>query len=404
MRRVARIGGLAAVLLVLVLHEAWWRNSSTTMSYARAASVQMEEYVKAQEAADPWKRVPVATTASFRGLSAVTADIVWASGTGGTVIRTVDGGKTWAVRTVTGAENQDFRGIRAFDADNAIIMSTGNAEKGLARIYRTSDGGQNWALVFETKKTGVFFDSIAFWDRKRGVVLSDPVDGHFVLFRTNDGGTTWTQIPPASLPPALKGEGSFAASNSCIALQGERNIWFVTGGASVARVVRSNDGGETWAVADTPIHPANASTGLFSIAFNDLFDPEWGIAVGGDYAKPTNSPPPNVIQTRDGGKTWKALDDAAYVVEEVDGKAQVVNESAQSRSLFLSSVAFLPVRGIFTGLAIVWAVGPAGEIQERAERPWTFSATGNFNALAIPTAETAWAVGPKGFVARLSDR
>ena len=121
------------------------------------------------------------------------------------MIRTTDGGKSWAVRTVAGAENQDFRGIRAFDAENAIIMSTGNAEKGLARIYRTSDGGQKWTLVFETKTTGIFFDSIAFWDQRRGIVLSDPVDGHFILFRTDDGGTTWKQIPPSKFTACVEG-------------------------------------------------------------------------------------------------------------------------------------------------------------------------------------------------------
>src|SRR5690348_14272516 len=137
---------------------------------------------------DPWKRANVETTASFRGLSVVGASVVWASGTRGTVIRTVDGGKSWNVYQVAGAQNQDFRGIRAFDAKNAVVMSTGNAEKGLATIYRTSDGGKTWTLAFAPKTTGVFFDSIAFWDRKRGVVLSDPVDGHFVMFRTADGG------------------------------------------------------------------------------------------------------------------------------------------------------------------------------------------------------------------------
>lgn len=179
-----------------------------------------------------WKRFNVGTMASFRGLSVVSGKVVWASGTQGTVIRTVDSGKTWDVHRVPGAERQDFRGIRAFDAENAVIMSTGSAEKGLATIYRTSDGGKTWTLSFAPSTAGVFFDSIAFWDRKRGVALSDPVHGRFVMFRTADGGATWMQIPPEKLPPALKGEGSFAASNSCIALQGEKNIWFVTGGAS----------------------------------------------------------------------------------------------------------------------------------------------------------------------------
>jgi len=375
-KRVICCAVLGAALVVVLIKASWGYGSDDPMKGKSLAVA-----TNAQDSGDPWKRVAVATTASFRGLCAVSADIVWASGTGGTVIRTTDGGKSWAVRTVAGAENQDFRGIRAFDAENAIIMSTGNAEKGLARIYRTSDGGQNWALVFETKTTGIFFDSIAFWDQRRGIVLSDPVDGHFILFRTDDGGTTWKQIPPASLPPALKGDGSFAASNSCIALQGERNIWFVTGGASVARVVRSNDGGKTWAAAETPIHPVNASTGLFSIAFSDAKN---GVAVGGDYAKPEDSPPPTIIRTSDGGETW-----------------QVMDEPTLPQKLFLSSVAFIPQPGYFTGVGVLRAVGPAGAVLQRFGRPWTLESRENFNDVANPDAHVSWAVGPKGFVARL---
>jgi photosystem II stability/assembly factor-like uncharacterized protein len=343
----------------------------------------------AQNASDLWKRVDVGTKASFRGLSAVNGNVVWASGTRGTVIRTVDGGKTWDVREVEGAENQDFRGIRAFDGENAVIMSTGNAEKGLATIYRTNDGGKTWTQVFAPKTTGVFFDSIAFWDRERGVVLSDPVDGQFVLFRTADGGATWTQIPPEKLPAALKGEGSFAASNSCIAMQGEKNIWFVTGGASVARVLRSNDAGETWAVAKTPVRPANASSGLFSVAFRDAAT---GVAVGGDYAKPTDSAMPDVIMTADGGKTWQEA-------------------NSPEENLFFSSVAFVPPLSV-TKPALVgapWqverptlvAVGPAGAagIRGGVVAEWALESRENFNAVAS-TSTTEWAVGPRGFVAR----
>src|ERR1700756_3222758 len=74
-----------------------------------------------------WQKMNVATTASFRGLSVVSANIVWASGTEGTVIRTVDGGKNWSVMHVAGAENLDFRGIKAFDEKTAVIMSSGPA-------------------------------------------------------------------------------------------------------------------------------------------------------------------------------------------------------------------------------------------------------------------------------------
>src|SRR5262245_2890219 len=120
-----------------------------------------------------WTKLPVPTTASLRGLSVVSAKVIWASGTGGTVIKTIDGGKTWSVVAVPGAEKLDFRGIHAFNERNALIMSSGPAEQGQARLYRTQDGGRSWQQVFEEKRPGIFFDAIAFWDRQHGIVLSD---------------------------------------------------------------------------------------------------------------------------------------------------------------------------------------------------------------------------------------
>src|SRR5215831_17437163 len=105
-------------------------------------------------------KIDVPTTASLRGLSVINQNVVWASGTGGTVIKTNDGGKTWKVVVVPGAEKLDFRGIHAFDEKNALIMSSGPAEQGQAQIFRTQDGGKSWQKVFEEKRPGIFFDAI----------------------------------------------------------------------------------------------------------------------------------------------------------------------------------------------------------------------------------------------------
>src|SRR5215468_7273633 len=131
-----------------------------------------------------WIKQNVNTTAGFRGLSVVNEKIVWASGTGGTVIRTIDGGKTWNVMTVPGAEKLDFRDIEAFDANTAYILSIGNGES--SRIYKTVDGGKTWDLQFKNANEKAFFDAVACWDRQTCVALSDPVDGKFVLILTRD--------------------------------------------------------------------------------------------------------------------------------------------------------------------------------------------------------------------------
>src|SRR5215472_1861897 len=317
-----------------------------------------------------WSKVDVPTTASLRGLSVINQNVVWASGTGGTVIKTIDGGKTWSVIVVPGAEKLDFRGIRAFDDKNALIMSSGPAEQGQAQIYRTRDGGQSWQQVFEEKRPGIFFDAIAFWDRRHGIVLSDPIDGHFALFRTDDGGTTWKQIPTAALPPSLPNEGAFAASNSCLTVQGERNVWFATGGAKVARVFRSSNRGKTWSVAETPMHPVNASSGIFSLAF---WDKKEGVAVGGDYAHPESSDLPNVIITSDGGRSWR------------------VGETTDPAGLYLSSVAALPR----TDRVNFVTAGSSGMIFFSGRQHKMVDESLNSLAATGDPVSTVWAVGPK---------
>ena len=332
----------------------------------------------AAPAAAQWEKVPVPTTAGFRGLSVVSERIVWASGTDGTVIRTLDAGKTWTVMTVAGAGKLDFRGIHAFDDQTAVIISSGPAEKGQARIYRTADGGKSWKQVLEEKRAGIFFDAVAFWDRRHGIVLSDPVEGKFALFTTDDGGATWTQLPPAALPPALPNEGAFAASNSCLAVQGAGNVWFATGGASVARVFRSGDRGKTWQVAETPMHPANASSGIFSLAFHDA---KSGIAVGGDYQHSESSDLPNVLHTIDGGKTWQPW------------------AATSPAGVYLSSVAFV----WHPGKDALLAAGTAGLYELEGASPGARQSNETLNAVGGTGAHQKiawWAVGPKGLVLR----
>jgi photosystem II stability/assembly factor-like uncharacterized protein len=239
------------------------------------------------------------TTESLRGVSAVSQGIAWASGTHGTYLRTTDG-HTWIPEQVPGAESLDFRAVVAFSADEAFLMSAGPGDQ--SRIYHTADAGRHWQLQFTNTNPKGFFDSMVFWDRTHGIVLGDPIPDEagnlkFELLITDDG-QTWTPIPPAQLPPAVEGEGAFAASNSCIAVL-DSNIWFATG-SHVARVFHSADRGHTWQVFETPISHGPDSAGIFSIAFHDEIH---GVIAGGDYKHPDQDGP-NLAFTNDAGKTW----------------------------------------------------------------------------------------------------
>ena len=255
--------------------------------------------------AQPSPQVAIShTTEGLRGVSAVSRDVVWASGTHGTYLRTVDAGVTWTAAQVPDAGTLDFRGVVAFSADEAFLMSSGPGEQ--SRIYHTSDAGKHWDLQFTNKNPKGFFDSIAFWDATHGVVLGDPVADEsgklaFEVLMTDDG-QNWRVLPDAKMPAAMDGEGAFAASNSCIAILpgSNSNLWFASGG-KVARVFHSPDRGQSWEVFDTPVVHGPESAGIFSIAFRDSLH---GVIAGGDYKRPRDDGP-NLAFTDDGGKSWK---------------------------------------------------------------------------------------------------
>src|SRR2546427_60152 len=158
------------------------------------------------------------TTARFRAVSAASRMIAWASGSGGTYARTTDGGATWQSALVPDASQLDFRDVQAVDANTAYLLSIGPGEA--SRIYKTSDGGLDWTLQFTNHNPKAFFDAFAFWDARTGIAMSDPVDGRFILIKTTDGGANWKELPRENSPQALEGDGAFAASGTCIAVQG----------------------------------------------------------------------------------------------------------------------------------------------------------------------------------------
>jgi photosystem II stability/assembly factor-like uncharacterized protein len=252
-----------------------------------------------------WQIEDSHTTADLRGIDNVGGGAAWASGTNGTVLRTEDGGYLWqSCSTPPGAEHLDFRGIQAFDANTAIVMSSGKGD--LSRLYKTTDGCHSWKLVFTNPDKDGFWDAIKIDKENRGLLLGDPVGGEFALWRTSNGGESWTKpgSPLAVLihaRKALQDEGIFAASNSSLLIDGPRLTAFVTGGPSGARLFiaeeqlnKSGANGSIrvdahggWSVHQLPLKSGSQSTGAFSVGYDN--ETSRFVVVGGDYKTPDDS-------------------------------------------------------------------------------------------------------------------
>lgn len=307
------------------------------------------------------------TTENLRGISTPSSSIAWISGDKGTIMRTIDNGKTWETKQIPDTETLFFRDIKAFDANTAYVMSSGHGEA--SRIYYTCDGGHKWQLQLKGSHPAEFFNCMAFWNHHRGMVLSDPVDNKFKIFSTEDG-NTWLPLPQDDMPLALENEGAFAASGSCMTVQQDLDAWFCTGNKA-ARVFHTNDAGMSWQVVNTPLMKDTESSGIFSIAFYDLHH---GVIAGGDYKQPEKSGA-NLAITDDGGKTW-----------------QLATISPQ---YYWSAVSFTP-----DDHEHLMVVGPeqAGYTQSKSPQNWDASMKVNLNAFSFWSKDKVLAVGPNGMI------
>lgn len=191
--------------------------------------------------------------------------------------------------------NLHFRAV-AHTATDFFMLSIENP----ALLYKTGDDGR-MQLVYRETTEGVFYDAMTFWNDAEGIAVGDSQEGCLAVIITRDGGQTWNKIPCENLPKAEEGEGAFAASNTNIAIIGNK-AWIAT---TKGNVYITEDKGETWSVTKSPIIQEGETEGIYSIAF---YDDNLGYAIGGDFTKPEANKA-NKMTTIDGGKTWNLMAD-----------------------------------------------------------------------------------------------
>jgi hypothetical protein len=298
-----------------------------------------------------WKPVPTGSDQQYRGLDAIDERTAWVGGSAGEVLRTTDGGRTWKDVSPPGAAGLLFRDVEAQDARRASVLAIGTGDA--SRIYTTTDGGRSWRLAFVNDDPNAFYDCMDFYaGGRRGLALSDPVDGRFRILGTDDFGRSWHVLPNTGMPEAVEGEFAFAASGTCLVIRG-RDAWFASG--------------FTWNVSTAPI-PASDAGGVFSLAFRD---PRHGVMVGGDFLAPENGEDASGF-TRD-GDTWQSGGDLSGYRTGVD----------------------------WLGHDTLVAVGPNGsDVSYDGARRWKRFDSAAYDAVDC-VRRTCWASGPAGAVAVL---
>jgi photosystem II stability/assembly factor-like uncharacterized protein len=339
-----------------------------------------------------WEMQNSHTTADLRGIHNVGDGVAWASGTNGTVLRTEDGGYLWQVCAVPpGADHLDFRGIQAFDANSAIVMSSGKGD--LSRLYKTTDGCHSWQLIYTNPDSpDGFFDCLWIHQTGHGILLGDPIKNHFAVFETTDGGETWRRDEGKGLSVGEESVAAFAASNSLFVPSPSGYMrGFATGGSGGAFLfeARSN---RTWTRTAIPVASGTESSGVFSLGSRftqprcaDCQHPSdyFLVAVGGDYAKPNESSG-TAASSKDLGREWTAAHTPPH------GYRSSVAYDAQTKTWI--------------------TVGPNGtDISTDDGRNWRAlhpnpalhespDADRNWNALSLP-----FVVGPHGRIGKLND-
>jgi photosystem II stability/assembly factor-like uncharacterized protein len=337
-----------------------------------------------------WQMQDSGTTAGLRGIDSVDGTIAWASGTGGTVLKTIDGGAHWTQCAIPDGDRDgttlDFRGVQAWDSDTAIVMSSGPGDK--SRLYKTVDGCKTWVLLFKNPDApDGFFDS--FWINpayKKGVLLGDPVKGNFAIFETADAGVTWRRDKSKGLDLGPRPIAGFAASNSLVARFGVGYMHdFVTGGQGGSFLIH-RWATKFWSRTPIPLTSGTEASGAFSLGYRVTLPPctdcdgpfyQFAVAVGGDYTKPT-IPTGTAAWSSDGGKTWTASTTPPH------GYRSSVQWGGSIQKLGARIPAWI-------------SVGTNGsDISRDDGKTWRPLDNGNWNALSLP-----FIVGPKGRIGRL---
>ncbi len=292
-----------------------------------------------------WGSQVSGTANALYSVSAVSDQVAWAAGVGPTVIKTTNGGTTWASATGSGIVG-DIYNIYAWSANDALCTTSPSA----TFIYKTTNGGTSWTQVYTL--AGGFINAIEMINATTGYAEGDPVGGKWTILQTTDGGSSWARM--ATEPTQV---GTEAGWNNSMKIIGN-NIWF---GTNNTKVYRSTDLGLTWTGVAT-----TGTLNTYAVHYNS---PTTGLAGGNamvlstnggaSYSTVTNPGTTGNINGIEGfGTDWWSIRSGNTVYRSTDGAATWTNAHIQTGATFYDIAVVNGANGCRTG----WAVGVAGAL------------------------------------------
>jgi len=168
-----------------------------------------------------------------------------------TVVYTHDGGNTWSVATIDSLEDNVLMDITASSGKVVHVIGWSTISGG-GNIFRSKDGGVTWKREAANAYTdpASFPTNMVFFNPREGVIFGDPVGGCFEIYRTTNGGDSWTRVPCANIPSAvLTMEGGLTNLMDNY----QNTVWAFTvgldqNGSFASRLLKSDDKGLHWYV------------------------------------------------------------------------------------------------------------------------------------------------------------
>jgi photosystem II stability/assembly factor-like uncharacterized protein len=264
---------------------------------------------------DAWSQARTTTQPQFKGILEpvsysedldlrhvffVNGEVGWVAGKAGSILRTVDAGKTWEAQL--GGDPEDkappVRELHFIDERRGWAIQ---GEAGVTWKTLFTRDGESWEEI-GTAPYGA--SSMAFTSPTTGFVVANPsmsVSGAHVIYRTTDGGRTWKPVWECAAKMTL---GGLTRNFSCVLGQMQfptPEVGYATATAGCMgmgcggppMLVKTTDGGETWSVMVGPgvLEEDNVS-GLFFLDANTGF---------------VRLASKKLHVTQDGGATWRGI-------------------------------------------------------------------------------------------------